>query len=112
MQAFAIGVPAYVLVKILAPIFFARQNTTTPVKIAIFCVFINFIFNIILMQFYQHVGIAIATAISSWVNCILLFYILLKSKEFVFDKLLKENFKKMGEKYSSKIFLTQNSYCH
>ena len=46
------------------------------------------------MQFYQHVGIAIATAIASWLNCLLLFYILLKSKEFVFDKLLKENFKK------------------
>ena len=95
LQAFAVGVPAYVLVKILAPIFFSRQDTVTPVKIAIFCVFINFLFNIILMQFYQHVGIAIATAIASWLNCLLLFYILLKSKEFVFDKLLKENFKKM-----------------
>ena len=95
LQAFAIGVPAYVLVKILTPIFFARQNTVTPVKIAIFCVFINFLFNIILMQFYQHVGIAIATAISSWVNCILLFYILLESNEIVFDKALKEKFKKI-----------------
>ena len=95
LQAFAVGVPAYVLVKILAPIFFSRQNTVTPVKIAIFCVFINFLFNIILMQFYQHVGIAIATAISSWLNCILLFYVLLKSKEVVFDKLIKENFKKI-----------------
>ena len=95
LQAFAIGVPAYVLVKILTPIFFARQNTVTPVKIAIFCVFINFLFNIILMQFYQHVGIAIATAISSWVNCILLFYILLESNEIVFDKTLKVNLKKI-----------------
>ena len=95
LQAFAVGVPAYVLVKILTPIFFARQNTVTPVKIAIFCVFINFLFNIILMQFYQHVGIAIATAISSWVNCILLFYILLESNEIVFDKMLKVNLKKI-----------------
>ena len=47
------------------------------------------------MQFYQHVGIAIATAISSWVNCILLFYILLESNEIVFDKMLKLNFKKI-----------------
>ena len=95
LQAFAIGIPAYVLVKILTPIFFSRQNTVTPVKIAIFCVLINFLFNIILMQFYQHVGIAIATAISSWLNCILLFYVLLKSKEVVFDKLIRENFKKI-----------------
>ena len=77
LQAFAVGVPAYVLVKILAPIFFSRQDTATPMKIAIFCVFINFLFNIILMQFYQHVGIAIATAIASWLNCLLLFYICL-----------------------------------
>ena len=47
------------------------------------------------MQFYQHVGIAIATAIASWLNCILLFYVLLKSNEIVFDKVLKENFKKI-----------------
>ena len=95
LQAFAVGIPAYILVKILMPIFFARQNTVTPVKIAIFCVFINFLFNIILMQFYQHVGIAIATAISSWLNCVLLLYVLLKSNEVVFDKLFKENFKKI-----------------
>ena len=95
LQAFAVGVPAYVLVKILTPIYFARQNTVTPVKIAIFCVFINFIFNIILMQFYQHVGIAMATAIASWVNCLLLFYFLLKSKEIIFDNILKKNFKKI-----------------
>ena len=94
LKAFSIGIPAYVLVKILTPIFFARQNTLTPVKIAIFCVLINFLFNIVLMQFYQHVGIAIATAIASWVNCILLFYVLLKSKEVILDKILKEKFKK------------------
>ncbi|PPR33770.1 MAG: Lipid II flippase MurJ [Alphaproteobacteria bacterium MarineAlpha6_Bin4] len=95
LQAFAIGIPAYVLVKILTPIFFARQNTVTPVKIAIFCVFINFFLNIILMYFYQHVGIAIATAIASWVNCLLLLYLLLRNREIVFDKVIKEKFKKL-----------------
>ena len=95
MQAFAAGVPAYVLVKILTPIFFARQNTKTPVKIAIVCVFVNFLFNLILMHFFQHVGIAMATAIASWLNCILLLYVLLKSKEVIFDNLIKKNFKKI-----------------
>ena len=47
------------------------------------------------MQFYQHVGIAMATAIASWVNCLLLFYFLLKSKEIIFDNILKKNFKKI-----------------
>ena len=95
LQAFAVGVPAYVLVKILTPIFFARQNTKTPVKIAIVCVFVNFLFNLILMHFFQHVGIAMATAIASWLNCILLLYVLLKSKEVIFDNLIKKNFKKI-----------------
>ena len=95
LQAFAAGVPAYVLVKILTPIFFARQNTKTPVKIAIVCVFVNFLFNLILMHFFQHVGIAMATAIASWLNCILLLYVLLKSKEVIFDNLIKKNFKKI-----------------
>ena len=95
LQAFAAGVAAYVLVKILTPIFFARQNTKTPVKIAIVCVFVNFLFNLILMHFFQHVGIAMATAIASWLNCILLLYVLLKSKEVIFDNLIKKNFKKI-----------------
>ena len=95
LQAFAAGVPAYVLVKILTPIFFARQNTKTPVKIAIVCVFVNFLFNLILMHFFQHVGIAMATAIASWLNCILPLYVLLKSKEVIFDNLIKKNFKKI-----------------
>ena len=95
LQAFAIGVPAYVLVKILSPVFFARQDTVTPVKIAILCVFVNFLLNIILMQFYQHVGIALATAFSSWLNFILLLLALIKSNEIYFDKEFKEKFKKI-----------------
>ena len=95
LQAFAIGIPAYVLVKVLAPAFFARHNTVTPVKIAIFCVFLNLMLNIILMQFYQHVGIALATAITSWVNAFLLFIILTKSKNLLIDQELKKQIKKL-----------------
>ena len=47
------------------------------------------------MYFYQHVGIAIATAIASWVNCLLLLYLLLRNREIVFDKVIKEKFKKL-----------------
>ena len=90
LQAFAIGIPAYVFVKILTPAFFARQNTVTPMKIASFCVLINFLLNIILMQYYQHVGIAIATAIASWTNAFLLFIVLYKSKKIEIDQRLKK----------------------
>ena len=95
LQAFAVGIPGYIFVKILTPAFFARQNTVTPVKIASFCVLINFVLNIVLMQYYQHVGIAIATAIASWVNSILLFIVLYKSKQIIIDLRLKRLFKKL-----------------
>ena len=90
LQAFAVGIPAYVFVKVLNPAFFARQNTVTPVKIASFCVLINFLLNIILMQYYQHVGIAMATAIASWTNAFLLFLVLYKSKQVEIDEKLKK----------------------
>ena len=90
LQAFAVGIPAYVFVKVLIPAFFARQNTVTPVKIASFCVLINFLLNIILMQYYQHVGIAMATAIASWTNAFLLFLVLYKSKQVEIDEKLKK----------------------
>ena len=90
LQAFAVGIPAYVFVKVLIPAFFARQNTVTPVKIASFCVLINFLLNIILMQYYQHVGIAMATAIASWTNAFLLFLVLYKSKQIEIDEKLKK----------------------
>ena len=90
LQAFAVGIPAYVFVKVLTPAFFARQNTVTPVKIASFCVLINFLLNIILMQYYQHVGIAMATAIASWTNAFLLFLVLYKSRQVEIDEKLKK----------------------
>jgi putative peptidoglycan lipid II flippase len=66
--AFSLGVPAYVLVKVLAPGFFARQDTTTPVIIAGVCVAINIAFSLALMGPLKHIGIALAQAISSWAN--------------------------------------------
>ena len=90
LQAFAVGIHAYVFVKVLIPAFFARQNTVTPMKIASFCVLINFLLNIILMQYYQHVGIAMATAIASWTNAFLLFIVLYKTKKIEIDQRLKK----------------------
>ena len=68
LVAFALGMPAYVLIKALAPGFFAREDTSTPVKIAIIACVLNVFLAIILMSFLAHVGIALATAISAWVN--------------------------------------------
>lgn len=70
--AFAVGLPAFILVKVLVPAFYANHDTKTPFKIATICVIVNFIFNLILMIPLQHVGLALATSIASWVNVVLL----------------------------------------
>ena len=72
LTAFALGLPAYVLIKALSPGFFAREDTTTPVKIAAVAMVYNVIAALVLMQFLAHVGIALATASSAWINAALL----------------------------------------
>ena len=68
LGAFALGLPAYVLIKALAPGFFAREDTATPVKIAAAALILNVAVALALMPILAHVGIALATAISSWFN--------------------------------------------
>ncbi len=72
LVAYAAGLPAYVLIKVLAPGFYAREDTTTPVRIAVACVALNTLAALALMGALGHVGIALATALSAWVNCALL----------------------------------------
>ena len=78
LMAFAAGLPAFILVKILAPSFYAHQDTKTPFKIATLCVVINLAFNLLLMGPFQHVGMAMATSIAGWVNVILMTWVLRK----------------------------------
>ena len=66
--AYAIGLPAYVLVKALAPNFFARGDTKTPVKYSIVVLLTNLCFSILLMKPLGHVGIALATTIAAFVS--------------------------------------------
>jgi len=82
MAAFAAGLPAFVLIKVFQPGFFARQDTATPVKVAVVAVIANLALNLILMRLYAHVGIALSTAISSWLNAALLATILLRRGHF------------------------------
>ena len=66
--AYAVGLPAYVLVKALAPNFFARGDTRTPVKYSIIVLLTNLCFSVILMFPFGHVGIASATTIAAFVS--------------------------------------------
>ena len=68
LLVFAIGLPAYMLTKTLSPFFFAKGDTKTPVKIAIFGVFLNVVLALIFMQFWGYLGIALATGVTVWIN--------------------------------------------
>jgi putative peptidoglycan lipid II flippase len=76
LAAFALGVPAYVLIKVLTPGFYARQDTRTPVRIALIAMLVNLVGNLILIWPLAHVGVAVSTAVSAWVNVALLYRVL------------------------------------
>jgi len=81
--AYATGLPAFLLIKVLAPGFFAQQDTTTPVKVGIIAVLAGLSLKAVIvipwmLSEYQaaHVGLAISTALAAWVNAGLLGYLL------------------------------------
>ncbi len=86
--AFACGLPAFLLVKIFSASFFSAQDTKTPVQIAVVAVTTNIVLNLILMQFYEHVGLAMATSIAGWVNAIMLGVILYRRRMMLPDRRL------------------------
>ncbi|NQV57284.1 MAG: murein biosynthesis integral membrane protein MurJ, partial [Rhodospirillales bacterium] len=88
LAAYAWGIPAYVLIKTLSTSFFAREDTRTPIVIGLATMILNVILNLILMGPFLHVGIAMATAISSWLNAGLLAYFLIRRRHLVLDQRL------------------------
>ena len=73
LQAYSAGVVAFMLIKVLAPGYFARQDTRTPVRIGIIAMAANMVFNLLLVWHLRHVGLAMATALSAWLNAALLY---------------------------------------
>lgn len=72
LRGFALGLPGYVLIKVLQPGFFARENTRSPMIMAAVTVVVNIVMSLLLFGPLGHVGIAIATTIAAWVNVMLL----------------------------------------
>lgn len=85
LAIYSIGLPAYVLVKGLTPGFFARGDTTTPVKVAVAALIINVTVALALIFPFKHLGIAAATASASWFNTIALGVILHRRGQFSMD---------------------------
>ncbi len=89
LAAFSLGLPAYILVKVLTPAFYARQDTRTPVRYGLIAVAVNLVLNLALIVPLAHMGPPLATAIASTVNVALLYWTLRKRGDFVPDARLK-----------------------
>lgn len=76
LTMFAIGIAPFMLVKILAAGFYAKQDMRTPVRIAVVAMIVNIVFNLILIWPLAHAGIALATSLAAIINASTLFYFL------------------------------------
>ncbi|WP_062375871.1 murein biosynthesis integral membrane protein MurJ [Halomonas sp. KX33721] len=85
LRAYAFGLVAFMLIKVLAPGFFARQDTKTPVKVGIIAMVANMVFNLLLIWPLAHAGLALATALSAFLNAGLLGYLLYRQQVLVFQ---------------------------
>jgi|TARA_R110000868_G_scaffold895_3_gene6808 putative peptidoglycan lipid II flippase len=83
LVGFAWGLPAFVLIRVLQPGFFSRKDTVTPTVFAGLSVVANIGISLWLFPSMQHVGIALATTISSWLNAVLLALFLARRGYFV-----------------------------
>jgi len=90
LSLIALGLPAYVLVKVLTPGFYARRDTATPVKVALVVLAVNVVLNFVLIWGldYGIGGLAAAVAISSWLNCTILYVLLHRRGHFRIEKWL------------------------
>lgn len=82
LSAFATGLPAYVLIKVFSPAYFARLDVKSPMWFSMAAVVVNIAGSLILFPIWGHVGIAAATSISAWLNFALLAGVLWRRGDF------------------------------
>ena len=93
LRAYALGLCAFMLIKVLAPGFYARQDLRTPVRYGIWAMAANMLLNLLLVAVLMrafgigHAGLALATSLSAWFNAGLLWRGLLRAGVYRFDAL-------------------------
>jgi putative peptidoglycan lipid II flippase len=92
LAALAPGLPAYVLIKVLQPSFFAREDTKTPMIYAGIAMTANVALCFVLFVILGAVGIAIATSLTGWINVVLLAMELRRRGEFELDEAFRRAF--------------------
>ena len=85
LAALVLGLPAYVLIKVLTPGFFARKDTRTPVWAALAALIMFVVFNLLFVDRFGIVGLAGATAVGAWLNCLVLYVVLVRRGHYRID---------------------------
>jgi putative peptidoglycan lipid II flippase len=103
LRGMAGGILAFMLIKIFAPGFYARQDTKTPVKIGLISVFANMLLNVVLILTFKmmqwdavHIALAISSTGSAFVNAGLLYWYLHKQQVYQFGSHWKKIFLQYG----------------
>lgn len=114
LAIFALGLPAFVLTKVLTPIFYANGDTKTPMRITIYSLVVNTGLNIVLMIFFAHVGIALGSSLAGCYNVWLLF---IYAKRYGWLKIPTKNWRYMYKILISSVImglflLMANKFCN
>jgi putative peptidoglycan lipid II flippase len=97
LAIFALGLPAFVMIKVFSPAYYAREDTKTPMRYATISLIANTIGSIALFFLFRklgiipQLGIAVATALGGWLNAYLLWVTLLRRRDFIADDRIRRN---------------------
>jgi putative peptidoglycan lipid II flippase len=97
LAIFALGLPAFVLIKVFSPAYFAREDTKTPMRYAVISLTANTLGSIALFFLFRHLGmmphlgIAVATTLGGWMNATMLWLGLRRLKHFTIDARLRKS---------------------
>jgi putative peptidoglycan lipid II flippase len=89
LAAYALGLPAFVAIKVLQPSFFAREDTSTPMWSGAISMVVNVIAAFGLFYYFRHVGIAAATSLAAWINTAILYIVLRRRGHMNMDPVLR-----------------------
>ncbi|MBI2786552.1 MAG: murein biosynthesis integral membrane protein MurJ [Legionella longbeachae] len=76
------GVPAFMMIKVLASGFYARQDISTPVKVGAISMLVNTLLCCVFVWYFAHAGLTLASALAGYVNCGILLFLLIKREVF------------------------------
>jgi putative peptidoglycan lipid II flippase len=92
LAALALGLPAYVLIKVLHPSFFAREDTRTPMIYTGISLAANVVLSLMLLLLIGATGLAVAAALAGWINVALLGSELVRREGFALDRIFRRRF--------------------